>query len=87
MKDWYSDNWITDVYGENTHRLKILILNTNDRGTRYAVCSKPKYAEVLETGKRLIADYKSDSMLEKDGNKKNMISRLGLELNHGPIFQ
>ena len=49
IKDWYSDFWITKVYGADaTHCLQdVKIQNLQDKGTRYNLCNRPKWHEAV----------------------------------------
>lgn len=63
LKDWYSDNWLNDVYGpENRFSTEgITADNKNDKGTRYIACrEQPRYNDILSAGQRVLADWLHD---------------------------
>ena len=61
IRDWYSDNWITFVYGkENTfcsmsHKMQNGI--KKNYAKRYMECDAPKWKEAIEDGKTSIKKY------------------------------
>ena len=70
--------------------------NVNDKGTRYNPCKTPKYQEVLQRGKDILADYLEDQKLLQEDDKdasnfdKNKLAtghRLDRELKRGPLSQ
>jgi hypothetical protein len=68
IKDWYSDNWLNDVYGSEGRRTlpEVVFYNMNDKGTRYDVCDRPNWQVVLERGKSILRDYNLDMQKEKE---------------------
>ncbi|KAJ3056767.1 hypothetical protein HK097_004338 [Rhizophlyctis rosea] len=61
IKDWFSDDWLTTVYGPpNTHILtEVFVQNVNPHGTRYQGCYQPRMPEFLKEGERLIEEWKA----------------------------
>ncbi|KAI3644649.1 hypothetical protein MP228_010813 [Amoeboaphelidium protococcarum] len=93
IKDWHSDNWITDVYDAKQKFViqDVKANNKNDKGTRYDVCaSVPKYKQLLQNGKNIIKDWLDDqALLKKTDPQSNDESedRLQRELSHGTLIQ
>jgi hypothetical protein len=99
IKDWFSDDWLTEVY-RPTNGLFIMegitATNTNDKGTRYVICDKPKYGEILDNSRATVDDWMRDIQLLKETQQKSESGqsvasdeqkRLQRELEHGPIYQ
>lgn len=60
IKDWYSDNWVSQVYGaEHTQCLKALFIRNGASSTRYNVCSVPKWREAVIEGQHRIRDWQA----------------------------
>lgn len=60
IKDWYSDNWITQVYGtENTFCASNHGIRNGASKTRYNICSKPRWQEQVQIGQATIAEWNS----------------------------
>lgn len=61
IRDWYSDNWITFVYGKEhtfcsmTHRVQNGI--KKDHSKRYMECDSPKWKEAITEGKMRIQKF------------------------------
>ena len=82
IKDWFSDNWITDVYESRRFTLKdAAVRNVNDKGTRYHICMQPRYHEILNKGKQILKDWLDD----EEATTPEM--RLEQELHQGPLVQ
>jgi hypothetical protein len=83
IKDWFSDNWLNDVY-EPSQRFSTPALtaqNVNEKGTRYSICSKqPRYHEILQRGRTRLGDWLAHSHSTTD-----QLERLQAELRMGPI--
>lgn len=58
IKDWFSDNWITAVYGASRTQCdsKMYIKNSN-AATRYHVCSEPRWRENVMEGQKRIVEW------------------------------
>ncbi|EPZ31069.1 hypothetical protein O9G_004643 [Rozella allomycis CSF55] len=55
IKDWFSDNWLTNVYGGLKQCSKsIRIQNIRKGGSRYAQCRKPRWRYLVEQYKSKI---------------------------------
>jgi hypothetical protein len=72
FKNWYSDNWISDVYRPSPiqsffHHSSILISNTNERGMRYipAQSDRGKLDAEVERGARMIKAWMVEQKLKR----------------------
>lgn len=72
-KDWYSDNWISSVYGPgSTHCQTKYMIRNGAAGTRYNICSQPRWREAVTEGQRRIAAWRHERNEEKiDKSKSN----------------
>jgi hypothetical protein len=59
MKDWYSDFWISKVYGPaNTFcSIEIIASHLRDKGTRYHVCNRVQWFEAVQRDRKLLQDW------------------------------
>lgn len=58
IKDWYSDNWITAVYGpERTQCDSNIFIKNSNSARRYNVCSEPRWQENVIEGQKRIAHW------------------------------
>ncbi|KAG5456577.1 MAG: hypothetical protein BJ554DRAFT_3650 [Olpidium bornovanus] len=82
IKDWYSDDWITQVYGDlGRHRAEgTVVKNWNDKGTRYNVCSKPRYEEVLSRSKQVVQKWLERWRATRDGTVAEDNAMFGVEI-------
>ena len=94
IKDWWSDNWLNDVYGDS-NRFSINGVsanNRNDKGTRYNICGEqPRYHVLLQLGQQTfqdwMRDYKEAERLSKLAKPDPVDrQRLTMELEHGPLL-
>lgn len=60
IKDWYSDNWISQVYGTlYTRCFTEFGIKNGASGTRYNICNKPKWLEAVTSGQKVIQEWKA----------------------------
>lgn len=65
IKDWYSDNWISEVYGsDHTYCVQDAAIRNGATSTRYNICDKPKWREAVEEGKRMIELWKRRQIIK-----------------------
>lgn len=54
LRNWYSDNWITEVYGSKGRCNEAAVISNGNVATRYAKCDDRNYNLVLNQGRLLI---------------------------------
>lgn len=78
IRDWYSDNWITLLYGRPytfcsaVHRVQNLVKNASSKlqgSKRYQECNNPKWKEELAKGKHLLSRFIQSSHLNSTDSK------------------
>jgi hypothetical protein len=79
---------MNDVYGDKRRIVSenVRATNRNNQGTRYQICSKPKYEQVLAEGRKTVEDWIRDM----DVSKQEEVSgryRLERELERGVLIQ
>ena len=48
IKDWYSDFWLSKIYGNSTYcNLNYQVVNLRDKGTRYPLCNRPHWYDAV----------------------------------------
>jgi hypothetical protein len=58
IKDWYSDNWITSVYGpEGTKCHAGATIRNGASATRYSICDQPRWREAVVAGQKRISQW------------------------------
>lgn len=74
-QDWYSDNWMTEVYGDaNTYKFSsVRARNVNDKGTRYNPCDKPKYGTVMAESQAMLEDYRTVKRVEAKSREMGVV--------------
>lgn len=93
IKDWFSDNWLNDVYGKS-NRFSIQSVsadNLNDKGTRYSICgSQPRYKELLKRGQSIFEDWMKDfeeiKKAADDSGDSEQSKRLEREIEYGNLI-
>ncbi|EPZ31420.1 hypothetical protein ROZALSC1DRAFT_28771 [Rozella allomycis CSF55] len=62
IKDWYSDDWMSEVYGPSFTKTfpQHTINNVNDKGTRYTACVRLDWKPYVESGKKILAEWKEN---------------------------
>lgn len=63
IKDWYSDNWITEIYGSeySTCCSNSRIKNISQGQTRYSVCRHPDWKDEVSKGKLAFQSWRNEN--------------------------
>lgn len=65
IKDWYSDNWISEVYGpDHTYCIRDAAIRNGATSTRYNICDRPKWRSAIEEGKSTIEQWKRRQVIK-----------------------
>lgn len=57
IKDWYSDNWITLVYGKRKKCFMNIKVTNEKSKRRYSQCDRPPWKEALKRGQEQLSFY------------------------------
>lgn len=62
IKDWFSDLWLTQVYGKNyTYCLQSVVIdNLRNKGERYQKCNTPLWTQSLQRGQEKIIAWRDE---------------------------
>lgn len=68
IKDWYSDFWISKLYGaSNTFCTRdIVAVNQRDKGTRYTLCNRIKWYEIVLRDRQVLSKWKNPKLIQSN---------------------